>query len=579
MPLQEFKASPPLPLDESLWLEVRLGDQLRLFELRTGDDRAIVVGADIRSHVRVDRPGVAPVEFHFERDGSEVYVAPGYQAALRVNTEPVRSRTRLPREALVEIHGVSLDVRVLDRQPDGSPPPFTPEATAEHVRSYQVDHPLDAATVRFRVPGSDAGPETSTVELSTRMFRRPGATAEVESEPATTEFVRQAPEDESLMHDTAPLGPPSTERLVQPPVSLEDTAPLAFERTLVIEQPTGKTSPEPVVVQEPGAAWERTLAIPKPVSPEAVVVQEPGAAWERTLAIPKPIASPPAPAPAHPTPPPIAADQRAPSTPEAAFLETRALGSMTARGELDVAPAAKAAPPISPAPIVMLSAPILSAPAKTLPSAEPIVEPCPKTPKTDVRPEPRVDAAPAQREFEPARPAPRLHTRAKPQEGLSASLNEATTAFEVLRVPQPAAKPAPEAEPTAAERARADSTIAPGPSPKLSLAARLGLQVKARPVPVIAAALGVALVVGLGSASLTKALSSSTPAPTLARSASRSAVPPPRSAPAVPTQVPRSTPAAVTASVAVPAAPASSDPAAPKAKSGQPADPELAAAV
>lgn len=64
----------PQPTDEarSLWLEARLGESTWVFELAPTEDRAIVVGSLLRAHIRIDRKGIFPVHFHFERERDSV---------------------------------------------------------------------------------------------------------------------------------------------------------------------------------------------------------------------------------------------------------------------------------------------------------------------------------------------------------------------------------------------------------------------------------------------------------------------------------------------------------------------------
>lgn len=70
----------------TLWLDIRFADERWTFELGPDEDRAIVVGSLLRARVRIDRRGIAPVRFHFERKRDAVRLIPAYRAG------PVRQR-------------------------------------------------------------------------------------------------------------------------------------------------------------------------------------------------------------------------------------------------------------------------------------------------------------------------------------------------------------------------------------------------------------------------------------------------------------------------------------------------------
>ncbi|HKY34645.1 MAG TPA: hypothetical protein VJN18_01790 [Polyangiaceae bacterium] len=109
MDFAEDRTLPDL-LKSPLWLEVRLDDTTWLFELKAGEERAVVVGSHNRADVRITRPGVASMHFHFEREDDAVLLVPGYQAALRLNSVKAPEPCSLEARATVEFSGISLEV-------------------------------------------------------------------------------------------------------------------------------------------------------------------------------------------------------------------------------------------------------------------------------------------------------------------------------------------------------------------------------------------------------------------------------------------------------------------------------------
>ncbi len=126
----DFAEDPTLPdlLKSPLWLEIRLNDANWLFELKAGEERAVVVGSHPRADVCIERPGVASMHFHFEREGDAVLLIPGYQAALRINSVRAPGPCSLDARATVEFQGVSLEIvthrerpsHVAARSPEGA---------------------------------------------------------------------------------------------------------------------------------------------------------------------------------------------------------------------------------------------------------------------------------------------------------------------------------------------------------------------------------------------------------------------------------------------------------------------------
>lgn len=95
---------------ESLWLSLRLGRENWLFELAPNDEHAIVVGNWRRAHVPINRREVAPIHFHFEREGGGIRLIPGYGNDVCVNGRPVSGPCVLGPRSVIAFAGLSVEV-------------------------------------------------------------------------------------------------------------------------------------------------------------------------------------------------------------------------------------------------------------------------------------------------------------------------------------------------------------------------------------------------------------------------------------------------------------------------------------
>jgi hypothetical protein len=129
----------------SLWLDIRLGNQHIVFEFKSEEERPIVVGSLFRADVRVDEPDVCPVEFQFERQGDGISVVPAYGTDVMVNAVRLDRACSLGEHALIEFGEYSLVARVLHSRPSSYLPRFSPgvhdtiEAPFPHFASLLGD--------------------------------------------------------------------------------------------------------------------------------------------------------------------------------------------------------------------------------------------------------------------------------------------------------------------------------------------------------------------------------------------------------------------------------------------------------
>lgn len=106
------------PDADSMWLQLSFEGQAYPFELPSDETRAIAVGSLLRADLRIDRPGVAPVQFHIEREADRLWIVPAYGSeGLRVDTARVSGPRRIDARAVIDFCGVRVEATVLEIPP------------------------------------------------------------------------------------------------------------------------------------------------------------------------------------------------------------------------------------------------------------------------------------------------------------------------------------------------------------------------------------------------------------------------------------------------------------------------------
>jgi len=106
----EFEA----PDSGSIRLELSFDGQTCSFALAPDETRAIAVGSLLGADLRIDRPGVAPVQFHIERENDQLWIVPAYDSGdLRVDAVRIRGPKRLDNRAVIEFCGLRVIAKVL----------------------------------------------------------------------------------------------------------------------------------------------------------------------------------------------------------------------------------------------------------------------------------------------------------------------------------------------------------------------------------------------------------------------------------------------------------------------------------
>lgn len=103
--------------DESLWLELSVDGEAHTFELGPDETRAVAVGSLLRADLRIDRPGVAPVHFHIEREDDALWIVPAYNALdLRVNAARLTGPRRIDGRSIIEFANARIDARLVNKE-------------------------------------------------------------------------------------------------------------------------------------------------------------------------------------------------------------------------------------------------------------------------------------------------------------------------------------------------------------------------------------------------------------------------------------------------------------------------------
>lgn len=152
-----------------LWVELTGEGRVHVFELRPGDERAILVGSLPLADVAFTDPGVAPVEFHLEREGDHVCLVPAYGARVEVDAVPLSRPRHITGRANIAFGNHVLRARVLYDPPTelaGAWPGGPNDTIQASMRFDALDVEDPDATTRRMTPRSpknlDARPGAST---------------------------------------------------------------------------------------------------------------------------------------------------------------------------------------------------------------------------------------------------------------------------------------------------------------------------------------------------------------------------------------------------------------------------------
>ena len=247
--------------DSFVFMELRANGAARTFPLPPREERAIVVGSVAGADFRVSGLGVAPVQFHLERDGHEVLLIPAYAIAdLRVNGARVSGPTPLDEHNVIEFCGVRLDAVVVDAESfaDDSDRLATGELDRwDMSASYSLNLPGELDATQVAMPPVQ-GANDPADEYPTTVFE-PVRSDEGGMAPQHTE--RMAPHRSPAPHaeDALSLPEHTTERMVplrESQVPQDDTAPTFALHGTAIMAPFRSDASSPANLAPPAISPE-----------------------------------------------------------------------------------------------------------------------------------------------------------------------------------------------------------------------------------------------------------------------------------------------------------------------------------
>jgi hypothetical protein len=257
-----------------LWLEVRHGGRAHTFCCAPAEERAIVLGSLPHADIRVAGLAIAPVHFHFERDGDRLVVVPGYNAELRVNAMLARGPVALPGHAVLEFSGIRIEAFVHSRRPESADAPSLDIPERESGIAYLSALPTETQTTKLAL---EAYPHVDNIQAGIETCENPlGRNDEIsrtqrivrsEHDHQTTEVM------ERLEVITAPI-PAQPQHTVR----MERVSPDALRRPVVEATPVIETRRiQPAAIVTGGA--QESAPPPKeiPSSPA-------GLGWQETTA-------------------------------------------------------------------------------------------------------------------------------------------------------------------------------------------------------------------------------------------------------------------------------------------------------
>ncbi|HVY28791.1 MAG TPA: FHA domain-containing protein [Polyangiaceae bacterium] len=239
------------PRDGTLWLVVDYESRAYIFELAPDVERAVVVGSLPRADVRVNALGIAPVHFHFEREGAQLLLVPTYDAEVRVNSRLVRGPQPIAGHALVEFAGVRLEATIHFTRPEYTPLPSLDIPERESGIQYLAALPSDTQTTKLAL---EAFPIVQNLQAGIDTRELPLEQASLWTQTQRIERLDPALQTTQVMERLQVAAAP-IQAITQQTQRLERVAPETFfspkaERTPVMEVRPVRTVPVTAAVAE-----------------------------------------------------------------------------------------------------------------------------------------------------------------------------------------------------------------------------------------------------------------------------------------------------------------------------------------
>jgi hypothetical protein len=163
-----------------------MDNESHTFELKADELRAVAVGSLLRADLRIDRPGVAPVQFHIEREDDALWIVPAYNALdLRVNTARVTGPQRIDGRAVIEFASVRIYASLLDAHSAQTKSSLISELPNTERSAHESGAVLVAGKAEASIASS---PVARSEELATVAFEKFVTSATAKPEALTERF-------------------------------------------------------------------------------------------------------------------------------------------------------------------------------------------------------------------------------------------------------------------------------------------------------------------------------------------------------------------------------------------------------
>lgn len=261
--------------DDTLWLVIDHDSRAHIFELAAGVERAIVVGSLPRADVRVNALGIAPVHFHFEREGAQLLLVPAYEAEVRVNSMLARGPQPIANHAVVEFAGIRLEATIHFTRPDYTPIPSLDIPDRESGIQYLAALPSDTQTTKLAL---EAFPLVENLQAGIDTRELPLKQAALWTQTQRIERIEPPVQTRHVM-ERLQLPAPAVQAIAQQTQRMERVAPETFfapkaERTPVMDVRPVRPVPVPATVPD------EPIAPPPPEIPSSPA----GLGWQDTTA-------------------------------------------------------------------------------------------------------------------------------------------------------------------------------------------------------------------------------------------------------------------------------------------------------
>jgi hypothetical protein len=141
--------------DSPVFVQISANGLVRNLALPPNEERALVVGSTAGAAFHLTGDGIAPVQFHLERDEEAVWLIPAYRVEdLRLNSAPVVGPAALEQHNVIEFADVRLQVLCRDAETFTASGDLVSNEQSKHEfgPSYSANLPGEADATQLAMP-------------------------------------------------------------------------------------------------------------------------------------------------------------------------------------------------------------------------------------------------------------------------------------------------------------------------------------------------------------------------------------------------------------------------------------------